>query len=230
MFDGAPLFPVEDFGHMLADGASGVGVELGEGIPVLCLEAVQDCLEDGVGVVGEAPLGGAHRVDGTAPRVLQDAADVPQGLVRRVVSAVYFASRAGAAVRRACHSWSWWRGVVRSARRWASRSFASGVLGCSIVASSSFVVQMSCTSCWRVRSGCAAVLLVSRSMPHACAARRMAVVSVGASGRRRMACRALLYLCQAPWSSSAANCSVDGRVLSCRVAPGGGRLGIMRSM
>ena len=90
MFDGAPLFPVEDPGHMLADGVSGVGVELGEGVPVLCLEAVQDCLEDGVWVIGEASLGGAHRADGTAPRVLQDAADVPQGLVL-VVSAVSFA-------------------------------------------------------------------------------------------------------------------------------------------
>ena len=58
---------------------------------MLCLEAVQDCLEDYVGVVGEAPFGGAHRVDCTAPRVFQDAADVPQGLVRRVVSAVSFA-------------------------------------------------------------------------------------------------------------------------------------------
>ena len=91
MFDGAPMFPVEDPGHMLADGVSGVGAELEEGVPVLCLEAVQDCLEDGVRVIGEASLGGAHRVDGTAPRVLQDAADVPQGLVRRVVSAVPFA-------------------------------------------------------------------------------------------------------------------------------------------
>ena len=90
MFDGAPLFPVEDLGHMFADGASGMGLELGEGLPVLCLEAVQESLEDGVGVVGEAPLGGAHRVDGTAPRVLQDAADILQGLVRRVVSAVSF--------------------------------------------------------------------------------------------------------------------------------------------
>ena len=90
MFDAAPLFPVEDLGHMFAEGASGMGVELGEGVPVLCLEAVQDGLEDGVGVVGEAPIGGAHRVDGTASRVLQDAADVPQGLVRRVVSAVSF--------------------------------------------------------------------------------------------------------------------------------------------
>ena len=91
VFDGAPLFPVEDPGHMLADGVSGVGVKLGGGVPVLCLEAVEDCLEDGVGVIGEASLEGAHRVDVTAPRVLQDAADVPQGLVRRVVSAVSFA-------------------------------------------------------------------------------------------------------------------------------------------
>ena len=111
-----------------------------------------------------------------------------------------------------------------------SRSRASGVLGRSRVASSPFVVQMSWMSCWRVRSGGAPVWLVSRSMPHACAARRMAVVSVGAPGRRRMACRALLYLCQAPWSSSAGNCSVGGRVSSGRVAAGGGRLGMMRLM
>ena len=91
MFDGAPLFPVEDPGHMLAAGVSGVGVELGEGVPVMCLEAVHDCLEDGVRDIGEASLGGAHRVDDTAPRVLQDAADVPQGLVPCVVSAVSFA-------------------------------------------------------------------------------------------------------------------------------------------
>ena len=44
---------------------------------MLCLEAVQDCLEDGVGVIGEASFGDAYCVDGTAPRVLQDAADVP---------------------------------------------------------------------------------------------------------------------------------------------------------
>ena len=37
------------------------------------------------------PSGFAHRVDGTSPRVFQDEADVPQGLVRRVVSAVSFA-------------------------------------------------------------------------------------------------------------------------------------------
>ena len=35
MFDGAPLFPVEDPGHMLADDASGMGVEVGEDVPVL---------------------------------------------------------------------------------------------------------------------------------------------------------------------------------------------------
>ena len=58
---------------------------------MLCLKAAQDCLGDGVGVIGEASLRGSHRVDGTAPRVFQDAADVPQGLVRRVVSAVSFA-------------------------------------------------------------------------------------------------------------------------------------------
>ena len=62
---------------MLTDHVSCVGVELGEGAPVLCLEAVQDCLEDGVGVIGEASFGAAHCLDGTAPRVLQDAADVP---------------------------------------------------------------------------------------------------------------------------------------------------------
>ena len=45
-----------------------------------------------------------------------------------------------------------------------------------------------------------------------------------------MACTALLYLCQAPSSSSAGNHSVAGRVLSGRVAAGGGRLGMMRSM
>ena len=37
------------------------------------------------------PLGGVHQADGTTPRVFQDAADVPQGLVRHVVSAVSFA-------------------------------------------------------------------------------------------------------------------------------------------
>ena len=68
-----------------------MGVELAEGVPLLCLEAVQDCLEDGVGVVGEAALRSAHHVDGTTPRVLQDAADVPQGLVGCVVSAISFA-------------------------------------------------------------------------------------------------------------------------------------------
>ena len=45
-----------------------------------------------------------------------------------------------------------------------------------------------------------------------------------------MACRALLYLCQAPWLSSAENHSVGGRVMSGMVAAGGDRLGTMRSM
>ena len=67
-------------------------------------------------------------------------------------------------------------------------------------------------------------------MPHACAAWRMAVVGDGAAGRRRMACRALLYLCQALWSFSAGNRSVGKRVSSGRVAAGGGGLGMMRSM
>ena len=111
-----------------------------------------------------------------------------------------------------------------------SRSRASGVLGRSRVASASFVVQMSWTSCWRVRSGGAPVWLVSRSMPHACAARRMAVVSEGASERRRMAFRALLCLCQAPWLFSARNRSLGGRVSSGRMSAGQGRLGMMRSM
>ena len=91
VFDGAPLFPVEDLGHIFADAASGMGIELREGIPVLCLEAVQDGLENSVGVVGEAPIGDAHRVDGTASRVLQNAAGVPQGLVRHVGCAGSFA-------------------------------------------------------------------------------------------------------------------------------------------
>ena len=38
-------------------------------------------------------------------------------------------SSAADAMRWACHSWSWWWWVVRSARRWVSRSRASGVLG-----------------------------------------------------------------------------------------------------
>ena len=58
VFHGAPLVPVEDLGHMFAVGASGMGVEFGEGVPVLCLEAVQDGLEDGVGVMGQAPIQG----------------------------------------------------------------------------------------------------------------------------------------------------------------------------
>ena len=66
------------------------------------------------------------------------------------------------------------------------------------------------------------VLVVSGSMPHACAAWRMAVVSFGALGRRRITYKALLYLCQAPWSSSGGDCSAGGRLSSGMVAAGGG--------
>ena len=72
--------------------------------------------------------------------------------------------------------------------------------------------------------------LVWRSMPQSCSAWRMALVSVWATGRRRMVCKALLYSCQAPWSSSGGNCSAPVRVSSGMVAAGGGRLGMMRSM
>ena len=81
-----------------------------------------------------------------------------------------------------------------------------------------------------MRSGGAPVWLMSRSKSHASAARRTVVVGDGASGRRWMACRALLYLCQAPWSFSAGNRSVGARVSSGRVAAGEGRLEMMRSM
>ena len=129
-------------------------------------------------------------------------------------------SWAAAAMRWACHSWiRWWR-VARNARRWAFWSRASGVWGHSRVANSSFVVQMSPTSISSARSSGAPVWVVSHSMPHG-----MAVVSAGASGRRKMRCRALLYLCQAPCSSSAGNRSVSGRASSGRVAAGGGRAG-----
>ena len=95
MFDVAPLFPVEDIGYVVADGASRMGVERGEYVPVLRLEAPQNGLGEGVGVVGEASIGGAYRVDGAASRVVQDAAHILQGLVRRVVSAVSFALLGG---------------------------------------------------------------------------------------------------------------------------------------
>ena len=162
---------------------------------MLCLEAVQDCLEDGVRVIGEPPSGVR-----TAWMVRRPVSSRMRLTYRRDLYGVSFLpylsrSLAAAAMRWACYSWSLWQRVVRSARRWVFRSRASGVLERSRVASSSFVVQMSWRSCWRVRSGAAPVWLVSRSMPHACASRRMAVVSDGASGRRRMACRALFYLC-----------------------------------
>ena len=60
MFDDAPLFPVEDPGHMLADGVSGVGVELGEGVPVLCPEA-------GVPFLQLLAAGGEERTEGGVP-------------------------------------------------------------------------------------------------------------------------------------------------------------------
>ena len=161
---------------------------------MLCLGAVQDCLEDGVGVIGEASFGGAHRVGCTAPRVLQDAADVPQGLVRRVVSAVSFAFldcgryvvgvpflelvAAGGEERREV-------GVPVSCLRCAGAQQGGEFLfrGPDVMDE---LLEGEVWWCSRVAG--------SSSMPHACAARRMAVVSVGASGRRRMACRALLYL------------------------------------
>ena len=55
-------------------------------------------------------------------------------------------------------------------------------------------------------------------------------LSVAAAGRRRMACRAMFYLCQAPWFSSGGNRSVGGTVLSGMVAAGGVRVGMVRSM
>ena len=58
---------------------------------MLWLQAVQNGLEDSVGVVGEAPIRDGHGVDGTASGILQDTADVLQGLVRRFFSAVFFA-------------------------------------------------------------------------------------------------------------------------------------------
>ena len=64
------------------------GSSSGRASPCCAWKLSRKAWKNGVGVVGETPLGGAHRVDATTPRVLQDAADVLQGLVRRVVSAV----------------------------------------------------------------------------------------------------------------------------------------------
>ena len=89
--NGALLLPVEDVRHIFADGASWMGVGRGEGVPMFGLEAIQEGLEDGVGVAGEVSIGHARRVDGAAWDVPQDAAEVPQEPVRRVVSAVSFA-------------------------------------------------------------------------------------------------------------------------------------------
>ena len=68
--------------------------------------------------------------------------------------------------------------------------------------------------------------LLSRSMPHI----RMAVVSVRASGRRRMMCRALLYFCLASWLFLVGRCCMVGRVSPGISAPNGGRLGMIRLM
>ena len=77
------------------DGASDMGVERGERVPVLRLDAIQNGLEDGDRVAGDVSLGSAYRVDGAAACVLQDAADIPEQLVRCVVSAVLFAFSGG---------------------------------------------------------------------------------------------------------------------------------------
>ena len=68
-----------------------MGVDHGGGYHVLRPEAMQNSLEDGVGVAREAPNGGAHGVDGAASGIVKNTADGPQELVRRVVSAVDFA-------------------------------------------------------------------------------------------------------------------------------------------
>ena len=55
--------------------------------------------------------------------------------------------------------------VLRSARRWASRWWASGVLGCCRVASSFLVVHMSWTRRWSVSSGAGPVVVVPGQRP-----------------------------------------------------------------
>ena len=91
VLDGVPLFPFVDLGHIFADCASGMGVKRGEGVPVLCLEAIQDGLEDSFGVIGEDSIRDVHCVDDVASCVLQDAADALQGLVRCAVYSLPFA-------------------------------------------------------------------------------------------------------------------------------------------
>ena len=99
LFDGEPLILVEDLGYVVADGASVVGVQCGDCLPVLRLEAIQNGLQDRVRIAGEASIGGGYYVDGAASRVLQNAADVPRGLARCVVSAVPSAFSGGG-----CHA------------------------------------------------------------------------------------------------------------------------------
>ena len=71
-------------------------------------------------------------------------------------------SPAGAAMRWVCHSWSSRRPLVRNGRRWASRSGASVVQGCCRAGSSSFMVQISSSSCWSVRCGSSTFALEPR--------------------------------------------------------------------
>ena len=80
---------------------------VGEGVPVLCLEAVQDCLEDDIGVVGEAPSGLR-----TAWMVRHPVSSRMRLTYRRDLYGVSFLpylsrSSAASAMRWASHSWSW---------------------------------------------------------------------------------------------------------------------------
>ena len=185
---------------------------------MLRLEAVQDCLEDGVRVVGEGPPGGAHGVDGEVPRVLQNGADVPHGLVRCVVSAVSF-------VFLVCGG------------------YAVGVPFLEPVAAGGEVrtevnVLVSCLRCAGAQQGGKFCFrgpdvmeeLLEGEVRWCFRVTGVALFSVGASGERSTECRALLYLCPAPWFSSAGNGSVGGRVSCGTVAAGGGTLAMMRSM
>ena len=167
------LFPVESPGHMLADGASGMGSSSGRASPCCASKLSRTASRTWLGSLVRPP----SRVR-TAWMVRRPVSSRMRLTYRRDLYGVWFLpyfsrSWAAAAMRWACHSWSWWWRVVSSARRLASWSRASGVLGRSRVASSYFVVQMSWTSICRVNP------------------RRMAVPSVGASGRRRVACMAL---------------------------------------
>ena len=85
VFRGATLSSVEDPGDVAVHGVSCVG----ECVPMLCLEDIQDGLEDRVGVVGEPLIIRLYRVDVAVPLV-RHAADEVHGLVRCVVSALSF--------------------------------------------------------------------------------------------------------------------------------------------